>query len=54
MYLFYLDESGTPNGWNRQKHYVLGGVAVFEGQISRISSALDALQAKHFPNIRIP
>jgi hypothetical protein len=54
MYLFYLDESGTPNGWQEQNHYVLGGVAVFEGQLNRISSTLDALQTKHFPNIRIP
>jgi hypothetical protein len=54
MFLLYLDESGVANGWNVQKHYVLAGVAVFEGQIHRITSALDAIQEKYFPNISIP
>jgi len=54
MYLLYLDESGVPNGWQKQRHYVLGGVAVFEGQIHRISNELEAIQTKYFPNITIP
>jgi len=30
MYLFYIDESGNPNGWDTQDNFILGGVAVHE------------------------
>ncbi len=55
MYILYLDESGNPSGWNKgQRNLVLGGVAVFEGEIRKITSSVDALQNKYFPGIPIP
>lgn len=53
MYLLYLDESGNPNGWQEQKNFVLGGVAIHEGQIYGLSKQLDAIQEKYFPGILI-
>ena len=55
MYVIYLDESGDPNGWNNnQDHFVLGGIAVHEGQIRQIGESLDRVQAEFFPDISIP
>lgn len=55
MYIVYLDESGVPNGWNNnQDHFVLGGIAVHEGQIWRLSEALNKIQSKFFPDISTP
>ena len=55
MYLIYLDESGSPNGWNNnQDHFVLGGIAVHEGQIRRISDSLDEVQSRFFSDISFP
>jgi Protein of unknown function (DUF3800) len=50
MYLLYLDESGNPDD-PADKHFVLGGVAVFERQTFFLSSNVDALQTKHFPGL---
>lgn len=49
MYLLYLDESGNPDD-AAEKHFVIGGVAVYERQTFFLSQALDALQQKHFPS----
>lgn len=55
MYVIYLDESGDPNGWNNnQDHFVLGGIAIHEGQIREISDSLDRVQTEFFPEISIP
>lgn len=54
MRILYLDESGTPNGWQKQKNFVLGGIAIHEGQITTLARAIDALQEKYFPGIGIP
>lgn len=54
MYILYLDESGDPYGWQNQKHFVLGGVAIHEGQVYRLAKALDGIQQTYFPEIRIP
>ena len=55
MYLVYLDESGDPNGWNNdQDHFVIGGVAVHEGQVQRLSDRFGAIQSEFFPNIYVP
>ena len=55
MYVIYLDESGDPNGWNNnQNHFVIGGLAIHEGQISRIGKVLDDVQAEFFPDISVP
>ncbi len=48
MYLLYLDESGNPDD-PADKHFVLGGIAVYERQTFFLSQNLDALQTKHFP-----
>jgi len=54
MYLLYLDESGDPNSWQSQKCYVIGGVAIHEGQIHGIGAQIDSIQGKYFPGIQIP
>ena len=54
MYLFYVDESGDPDGWQDQNNFVLAGVAVHEGQIRHFSEELDAIQARFFPTISVP
>ena len=55
MYVIYLDESGDPNGWNNnQNHFILGGMAVHEGQIWHLASILDDIQSEFFPDIAIP
>jgi hypothetical protein len=53
MYLLYLDESGGPNSWTIQNHFVLGGVAVHEGQIRTLAEKMNAIQKKHFPQINV-
>ncbi len=54
MYLFYVDESGDPNAWDSQDNFVLGGIAVHEGQVHRLSDELDAVQKAFFPVIAVP
>lgn len=54
MYFLYLDESGVPNGWDNQNHFVMGGVAVFESYVDRLSNEIDDIQASHFGSITIP
>ena len=56
MYVLYLDESGDPNGWSTrpQNHFVIGGIAVHEGQIHTLTSQLDQIQNDFFPGIRVP
>ena len=54
MYLLYLDEAGDFNSWQNQNCAVLGGVAVHEGQLERISILVDQVQAKWFPGITLP
>lgn len=54
MYLLYLDEAGDFNSWQSQNCAVLGGVAVHEGQLARISLLVDQVQAKWFPGITLP
>lgn len=42
MYLLYLDDSGSAK--NRNEDYlVLGGICIFEHQISHFTQALDAI-----------
>ena len=53
MYLFYVDESGDPSGWDCQDNFVLAGVAVHEGQVRRLSGELDAVQQRFFPGIAV-
>ena len=54
MRILYLDESGGPNSWQVQENFVLGGVAVHEGQIYPLTRELNTLQEKYFPGISIP
>ena len=55
MYVVYLDESGNPGGWNNnQDHFVIGGIAVHEGQITRLGDRLDQIQSEFFPEISLP
>lgn len=54
MYLLYLDESGDPYSWDEYNTFVLGGVAVFEGELNKLADSLDELQKRSFPSISIP
>jgi len=54
MHILYLDESGGPNSWNEQKNFVLGGVAIHEGQIYSLTKELNDIQEKYFPGISFP
>ena len=54
MHILYLDESGSPNSWQVQRNFVIGGVAIHEGQIYSLSRALNAIQEKYFPGITVP
>jgi hypothetical protein len=54
MYLLYLDESGGPNSWNIQNHFVIGGIAIHEGQIDALAKKVDIVQNQYFPTIPIP
>ena len=54
MYVIYLDESGDQKGWNNQDHFIIGGLAIHEGQIRHLSKVLDDVQAQFFPNISVP
>ena len=54
MYLFYIDESGIPRGWDSQDNFVLGGVAIHEGQIRSLSEGLNNVQGRFFPDISVP
>ena len=48
MYLLYLDESGNPDD-PADKHFVLGGIAVFERVTFFLATDVEAVQKKHFP-----
>jgi hypothetical protein len=54
MYLFYLDESGSPGGWSQDDNFVIAGAAIHEGQVYRLSKRLDAVQEEFFPDIPVP
>lgn len=54
MHVLYLDESGDPNSWDIQNHFVLSGLAVHEGQIYNLTRQLDTIQAGALPGITIP
>lgn len=54
MYFLYLDESGDPYSWDKYDTFVLGGVAVFEGEINKLSSSVDEIQERFFPGIQVP
>jgi hypothetical protein len=49
MYLLYLDESGNPDDPS-DKHFVLGGAAIYERSTYFVSTALDDLKKRHFPS----
>jgi hypothetical protein len=48
VYLLYLDESGNEDD-AADRHFVLGGAAVFERNTFFLSRDIDAVQTKHFP-----
>lgn len=48
VYLLYLDESGNESD-AADRHFVLGGVAVFERQTFFIAEACEEIQRRHFP-----
>lgn len=54
MYLLYIDESGAPKSWKIQKHFVLGGVAIHEGQVGTLTRKLNELQKQYFPKLSFP
>ena len=50
MYLLYLDESGNPDDV-QDRHFVLGGAAVFERVTYYLSQSFDSVQTTHFPGL---
>jgi len=53
MYFLYLDESGSPNGWQTQNHFVLGGVAIHEGQVAGLANKLDEIQTSYLGDLKV-
>lgn len=51
MYLLYLDESGNESD-PKDRHFVLGGIAIFETLTYFLSKYLDEIQTRHFPGIQ--
>jgi len=49
MYLLYLDDSGNPDD-AADKHFVLGGCALFERQTYYLRNNLEGIQQIYFPN----
>jgi hypothetical protein len=52
MYLLYVDESGNPDS-HGDRHFVLGGVAVFEREVYWINEEVNQLASTHFPDSEI-
>lgn len=52
MYFLYLDESGDCNSWSQNNNFVIGGVAIHEGQVQVITEKMNAIQHKYFPGIQ--
>lgn len=51
MYLLYVDESGDPGlRAKATRHYILSGIAMFEGAWRKTSEAVDRLQSQFFPS----
>lgn len=50
MYILYIDESGNPDD-PADKHFVLGGAAIFERTVHFLAAELDQVQTKHFPGV---
>ena len=50
MYILYLDESGTHDS----RHFVVGGLAVFERETYFLAQSLDQLQARYLPDVSVP
>jgi len=51
VYLLYVDESGNPDN-PQDRHFVLGGAAVFERQTLFLAQDLDETQRRHFPGLQ--
>jgi len=49
LYILYLDESGNPDN-PADRHFVLGGAAVFEQTTFFLTRDLDNLQRKYWPS----
>ena len=54
MYVLYLDESGKDDSWTEHNNFVIGGVAVHEGQVAGLVAALDSVQQEFFPGVDAP
>lgn len=48
MYILYLDESGNPDN-PADRHFILGGAAIFERTTFYVGRDLDDLQRKYWP-----
>jgi len=47
MYLLFLDESGVAR---RHTHFILGGLAIFEGELYPLRASLDGIMQHFFPH----
>lgn len=51
MHIVYVDEAGTHK---EARHFIVGGLAVFERETYYLARALDQLQAKYLPDEAAP
>ncbi|MGH7555400.1 MAG: DUF3800 domain-containing protein [Longimicrobiales bacterium] len=51
MYLLYLDESGNEYD-PKDRHFVLGGMALFERSTFYVAQAVEEIQQRHFPGLQ--
>ena len=54
MYLLYVDESGGDEHGQDSQYFVLGGVSVFERQPYHLSTAVEEIQKRFFPESSDP
>lgn len=53
MYFLYLDESGDCHAWKQNNNFVIGGVAIHEGQVANLTNQMDSIQKKYFPGVQV-
>ncbi|MHB1811587.1 MAG: DUF3800 domain-containing protein [Thermoplasmataceae archaeon] len=53
MYFLYLDESGDCHSWSQNNNFVIGGVAIHEGQVTSLTNQMNAIQQTYFPGIQV-
>ena len=53
MYFLYLDESGDCHSWSQNNNFVIGGLAIHEGQVQSLTNQMNTIQLRYFPGIQV-